>query len=125
MIRILVLVVVLLATAARAQDACLTGASTLGDQRGLATLRTDTEDACPCEAATSRGSWRKCARTQLAAVVGAALRTECEKTAKQVIKGATCGTTKTACGRVQPEGKTVVSCRVKKSASCTDKRKYD
>src|SRR5262245_2040795 len=87
----------------RRPRACLTGASTLGDQRALATLRTDTEDACPCEAATSRASWRKCARTQLAAVVGAALRTECEKTAKQVIKGATCGTTKTACGRVQPE----------------------
>jgi len=111
---------------ARAQDACLTGGSTLGDQRALATLRTDTETVCPCETATSRGTWRRCAKTLLgAAVAGETLRDECEKTARLVIKGATCGTTKTPCGRVQPDGKVVISCRAKKDASCTDKPKYD
>jgi dienelactone hydrolase len=122
------LLTLLLATAgtAGAQDACLTGASTLGDQRALATLRSDTEGACPCATATARGSWRRCAKAQLqSALAGATVRAECEKTAKAVIKGATCGTAKETCGRVQPEGKTVVSCRVKKASSCTDKTKYD
>jgi dienelactone hydrolase len=128
MVRLSPLVLVLLLTAggARAQDACLTGTSTLGDQRALATLRADTETACPCETAATRGSWRRCAKTVLkAAVAGATLRAECEKTAKGVIKGATCGTTRDTCGRVQPEGKTVVSCRVKRTSACTDKSKYD
>ena len=38
----------LLSPAARAQDACLTGDTTLGDQRALAALGTATEAACPC-----------------------------------------------------------------------------
>jgi hypothetical protein len=126
MIRSLLLALLLLTAAgAHAQDACLTGASTLGDQRALATLRTDTDGVCPCETAASRGSWRRCARTLLkSTVAGTTLRAECEKTAKGVIKGATCGSTRDTCGRVQPDGKTVISCRVKKAPSCTDKAKY-
>ena len=53
---------VLLAGTARADDACLTGVSTLGDQRALAALAAATESACPCADATSGKAWRRCAR---------------------------------------------------------------
>ena len=111
---------------ARAQDACLTGASTLGDQRAIATLRADTDTGCPCATASSRASWRRCAKLTLAsALAGDTLREECEKTVKVIIKGATCGTSRIACGRVQPTGTVPVSCRVKPETRCTDRAKYD
>ncbi len=46
--------VTLFVSSASAQDACLTGASTLGDQRALADLRVDMETSCPCASAVSR-----------------------------------------------------------------------
>ena len=113
-------------TTARAQDACLTGASTLGDQRAIATLRTDTETVCPCETAASLGKWRRCAKTLLgSAVAGNTLRAECEKTVKLLIKGASCGSARVPCGRVQPTGTVPVSCRVKAQSGCHDRPKYD
>ena len=91
---------VLSVAAAHAQDACLTGDSTLGDQRAMATLRANTEDVCPCDTA-SRGNWRRCAKTLLkASVVDGTLRVECEKPEKVIIKNASCGTNRAPCGRV-------------------------
>ena len=116
----------LIATTAHAQDACLTGDSTLGDQRAMATLRASTDSGCPCDGATSRGSWRRCAKALLKSTLGGGtLRAECEKTEKLIIKNASCGTHRSPCGRVQPNGKTPISCRVKGSGGCTDKTKYD
>jgi dienelactone hydrolase len=119
-------VLVLAVAAAHAQDACLTGPSTLGDQRAMATLRANTDSVCACETATSRGSWRRCAKTLLkSSVVDGTLRAECEKAEKVIIKNASCGSTRAPCGRVQPDGKTPISCRVKAPRSCRDKAKYD
>src|SRR5262245_65175733 len=86
---------------AHAQDACLSGASTLPDQRALAALASTTEETCPCAAATSRSAWQRCAKGVLnAALAGSSLRRECEKTAKQTTKGTACGGTKAPCGSV-------------------------
>jgi hypothetical protein len=60
--RLAPLLLLLLSASVRAQDACLAGASTLGDQRALRTLRADTEAACPCAVATRRGEYQRCAR---------------------------------------------------------------
>ncbi|HEV7734839.1 MAG TPA: hypothetical protein VGR62_21900 [Candidatus Binatia bacterium] len=106
---------------ATAQDACLTGASTLGDQRALADLREATEAACPCGAATSRGIWQKCARNVL---LGTVLRPECVKTAKTVNKGAACGSTKVACGRVASSND-APSCKLTRDTRCKDTSKLD
>ena len=120
------MVLVLTVAAGHAQDACLTGDSTLGDQRAMATLRANTESVCPCDTATSRGNWRRCAKTLLrSTVVDGTLRAECEKAEKVIIKNAACGTSRAPCGRVQPDGKTPISCRVKAAGACTDKAKYD
>jgi predicted dienelactone hydrolase len=112
---------------APAQDPCLTGASTLGDQRAIAALRADTETVCPCDTATSSGRWRRCAKTLLKSVLaGGTLRAECEKTQKLDIRNASCGSSRTPCGRVQRDDKTpAISCKVKKATGCTDKSKYD
>jgi len=121
-----VVVLVLTVAAAHAQDACLTGDSTLGDQRAMATLRANTESVCPCDTATSRGNWRRCAKTLLkSTIVDGMLRAECEKAEKVIIKSASCGTKRAPCGRVQPDGKTPISCRVKAAHACGDKAKYD
>lgn len=127
MARLLLLPLVLLAaSAAFAQDACLTGASTLGDQRAIAAWRADTEGVCPCETAASRGAYRRCAKTTLGALVAdGGLRRECQTTAKRIMKGATCGSTRATCGRVHTTADVAVSCRVKNAAACTDRPKYD
>jgi predicted dienelactone hydrolase len=125
----LVATAVLLAAAirsARADDACLAGASLLGDQRAIATWRTDVDATCPCATAASRGHYRKCAKTVLdSLVVDGTVRTACNATAKGIIKGAVCGSTRIACGRVQASSKVPVSCRVKPMPACTDRAKYD
>jgi predicted dienelactone hydrolase len=132
--RNLVLVTVALALSwspARATDKCLTGASTLADQRALVTLRTATETACPCANFTgapglTASAYQKCARTVLNnAVTAGDLRKECKQTATKINKGAVCGTTKVACGRFAPKAKTPLSCRVKKASSCKDAKKYE
>lgn len=130
--RLLALLVLTLVppAAARAQDACLTGDSLLGDQRALAALRAATDAACPCASFTggkgkNRGAYQKCAKAALAAAVGsAALRRECEKTAAAVNKGAVCGSGKVACGRHHPNAKHPISCRLKKAAACHDGRRF-
>jgi hypothetical protein len=44
--------------AAQAQDACLTGDSTLADQRAFAALDAATETVCPCDAAASAKTYQ-------------------------------------------------------------------
>jgi dienelactone hydrolase len=119
MIRFLVL-------AASADDACLTGASTLGDQRAIAAWRASADTACPCGAATSRAAYRRCAKGTVATALAAdSLRDACATTARRIVKGSTCGSSRVACGRVQPSAKTALSCRVKPVAGCTDRPKFD
>jgi dienelactone hydrolase len=109
-----------------AQDACLTGASTLGDQRAIATLRGDIETACPCAAATSRGTFRRCAKDVLnVALDGSTLRAGCKKTGKGIVKGAACGSTRVPCGRVKDTASVPVSCKVKRDTACTDSARID
>src|SRR5262245_35122795 len=83
-----ILCAVLVPVPSRAQDACLTGDSTLGDQRALAALADATEAACPCAAATKSKTYQRCAKDVLAATLTArTLRAECEKPAKQIVRG--------------------------------------
>jgi dienelactone hydrolase len=104
-----------------AQDACLTGASTLADQRGIATLRAGLESTCPCAAAESRNSHRRCAKAVLAAALAdTTLRGDCERTGRQLIKGATCGSDRVACGRVRSTAAEPVSCKVRRDTACAD-----
>jgi predicted dienelactone hydrolase len=107
----------------RAADSCRDGASLLGDQRALAALRATVEDACPCAAATARKAWQSCAKGVVRAAVDAAtLRPECKRTANSVNRGATCGSDRVACGRVDLDRRTPVSCKVTATARCTDGR---
>lgn len=93
------------AAAAAAQDACLTGDSTLGDQRAIAALRAATETHCPCAsyaAPRGRRDYRRCAQQQITAALGAAtLRRECLRTARLLYRGAVCGTNRITCGGVR------------------------
>ena len=110
-----------LAASAWAQDACLTGASTLGDQRAIAALRSDMDATCPCATAESRSSYRRCAKGVLAAMLAdTTLRGECERTGRQLIKGATCGSDRVACGRIRGTAAEPVSCKVRRDTACTD-----
>src|SRR2546427_2711173 len=110
-----------LARPAAAQDACLSGDSTLPDQLALAALRSDTETACPCASATSRPAYRRCARdVLLAALDNGDLRAECKRTAIGINKGAVCGSTKIACGRFTPSADDPRSCRVRTAERCDD-----
>jgi dienelactone hydrolase len=109
-----------LALPAAAQD-CLTGAFTLPDQRGLASLRTDTEAACPCASFVRRSEYQTCARDVLKAAIAAGdVRPECKRVAKAINRGAVCGSTKVACGRYKPAADMPLSCRVKDPADCED-----
>jgi predicted dienelactone hydrolase len=110
---------------ARAQDACLTGASALGDERALATLRADTEAACPCDAGFTKKAWQRCAKSALlVAQASAAIRPECVRIAKAVNKGSTCGTTQVACGRVATRDDRA-TCKLTRADRCTDSAKID
>src|SRR5262245_8689670 len=101
-----------LSAAAAAQDACLSGASTLGDQRAIATLRTNLEASCPCGTFTRRGLYQRCAKDVIAtALSSSALRAQCADTAKKIRTGASCGTTKVTCGRFQADDDTPLTCR--------------
>lgn len=125
------LAVLLLATPAAAEK-CLTGGSTLGDQRALAELRADVDAACPCASfdgspGADRGSYRRCARAvRDQALRLGGLRSECRATATRGYSDTTCGTVgKVACGRVQPSSKTKpVSCSVKPAGRCTSGAKF-
>jgi len=114
----------LLPVASRAQDACLTGDSTLGDQRALAALADATEAACPCAAATKSKTYQRCAKDVLEATLTAGnLRAECEKPAKQIVRGTSCGGEKDPCGSVSLRPDIPPTCKVAKAKSCDDSRK--
>jgi predicted dienelactone hydrolase len=107
---------------AQAQDACLTGASTLADQRALAALTETTEAACPCAAAVSRRAWQRCAKGRLnAALASNTVRRECEKTAKRGIHGTSCGGRKAPCGSVRVDTDRPPKCHLAKT--CRDTRR--
>jgi dienelactone hydrolase len=109
-----------------AQDACLAGTSTLGDQRGMDRLRSETESACPCASADSRATYRRCAKTLLADLIAAGtLREQCETTARRNLKGAACGTVNEPCGRVTQGAEVPVTCRIKRADACTDRAGRD
>jgi predicted dienelactone hydrolase len=125
------ILVVVLPLAVAAQDKCLTGVSTLTDQRALVSLRSATEAACPCASFTggpgaTAGAYQRCARTVLTnAVQSGDLRKECKKTANAINRGAVCGSTKVACGRYSPKSKTPLSCRLKSASSCKDAKTFE
>ena len=124
--RLAPLVLLLLSAPVNAQDACLSGASTLGDQRAIRALRDATEAACPCAAATRRGEYQRCARGVAdAAIAGATLRPECERTARDIRRYASCGTSKRPCGRYRAGDDQPVSCRVSAETRCHDRGLFD
>jgi predicted dienelactone hydrolase len=109
------------AAATRADDACLAGDSTLGDQRGIAAFRTTLDTTCPCDSFVSRGSYRLCGKNVISqAVTGATLRTQCERTAKKLLKGSTCGSDRVTCGRIRETAAEPVSCKVRRETACLD-----
>src|SRR5262245_32127940 len=109
-----------------ADDACLTGGSTLGDQRSLAALADTTEAACPCAEAASARSYERCARHTLHDAISAgALRAPCVETAKTTIRGSSCGGAKVACGGVSSAGAVTPSCKLSRPSSCKDSRRID
>jgi predicted dienelactone hydrolase len=118
------LVIALAAPAAAAPSTCLQEPFALEDQRALATLRTTTEQICPCAAYTSRGLYQRCARAVLdQALADGELRADCRKTAKRINKGATCGSDKVACGRVRVSDASF-GCKVNGAAACADTGRY-
>lgn len=115
----------LLATAALAQDDCLSGSSTLTDQRDLTTWRAAVETSCPCTSFTGapgldRRAYRSCAKGVLqTTLANGGLRTSCRATARVTYRGATCGTDRIACGRFRASSpKTPVTCRVVGAGKC-------
>jgi len=122
----------LVAGPAAAQDKCLSGSSTLQDQRDLATLRSGIDAACPCASfggspGADRSAYRRCARTvRDQALAGGTLRKQCRMPATRGYFDATCGTIgKVACGRVTPASRTKpVSCSVKPADRCHDAAKF-
>jgi predicted dienelactone hydrolase len=118
---LLALATTLLAThAASAATNCLKDDFALGDQRAFAALRTATEATCPCAAATSRGTYQRCARSAVETAVGTgALRPACRATAKKIAREASCGSALVPCGRVRATDGDV-SCKLARPAACAD-----
>ncbi len=118
--------VLLSSAVALADDACLSGVSSLGDRRGLESLRADVDASCPCASAASRGAYQRCARAVIRDAVDAGtLRQRCRSTATRIVRGAVCGSTDVACGRFKPAARDPRSCRVKKPARCHDSGRFD
>jgi hypothetical protein len=114
----------LVSAVAQAQDACLTGPSTLADQRAFAALAETTEATCPCTAAATGRAWQRCAKGVLnAALASGTLRRECEKTGRQTVHETSCGGSKLPCGTVRVGGDGPPTCRLAKS--CEDSRRAD
>lgn len=124
--RLLIAALLGVASAASAAPSnCLTDTWTLGDQRALAALRTATEAACPCATFTQRGAYQRCARGVIDdAITSGALRADCRRTARDVAKGATCGSGKTTCGRVRRDDQTF-DCKLSRPTACTDTGRLD
>jgi len=122
----------LLADPAGALERCLTGGSSLADQRALAALRAEIDAACPCASFTGapgakRGDYRRCARTvRDQAIKGGGLRLECRASATRGYVDTTCGTVgNVACGRVTPASKSrPVGCAIKRADRCKDGAKF-
>jgi len=117
----------LLSPMARAQDACLTGDSTLADQRAFAAFGTATEAACPCADAASGKAYQRCAKKVLASTLAAGtLRAECEKPAKQIVRTTSCGANTVPCGIVPvgtSHGNDDPSCKLSRPKSCKNVRR--
>ncbi|HKA28468.1 MAG TPA: alpha/beta fold hydrolase [Candidatus Binatia bacterium] len=121
----LVLSTLLLSAPARAQDACLTGDSTLGDQRALAALGDATEAACPCADAASGKTYQRCAKNVLSQILAdGTLRPECEKTAKAIVCGTSCGANTVPCGIVPVGARDdATGCKLARPKSCENARR--
>jgi len=117
-------------TAVAAEDKCLSGGSTLTDQRAIVALRAELETVCPCDSYTgSRGlrhtNYLRCARGVLRdAVNNFTLRPQCQITFRKLYRGTTCGTTKALCGRVKASAKTPLSCQPRQPSNCTDGKNF-
>lgn len=103
--KIAVLAIALATAGSAAAQECLTGPTTLEDQRAIAALRGATETNCPCASfggPRGRRDYRRCARLETnAAIAAATLRRECLRTARLLYKGANCGTNRVACGGIK------------------------
>src|SRR5688572_13564781 len=92
----------LLADPAGAADACLSGASTLSDQRALLALRDAIEADAPCASYTGEPGLNRAAYRRRAtavrnlAIADGWLRPECKRLATRAYRTAVCGTTKIA-----------------------------
>lgn len=106
MMRALLVAVALLAAATAASaldDVCRSGASSLGDRRALAELRTAIDADCGCAPGdgVARRAFVRCARTRVQqAFRDGALRRACVQTANTDVRRSTCGTNRVACGQV-------------------------
>jgi predicted dienelactone hydrolase len=121
-------VILAVASSAGAQDACLNGAATLGDQRALAALQAAIAGDCPCASfsgAAGRHHYLGCAREEITKAVRAdALRAECEKTARATVRGTACGSKRVPCGIDAPPADDA-TCRLaaaKGTHACADRR---
>jgi predicted dienelactone hydrolase len=113
------LTVALLAPLTFADDACLTGASELGDRRAIAALRDATEAACPCATTGTRRTYQRCAKMVLADAINAtSLRRECGTTVRKSNKLSTCGTNRTACAQILPTSPEPVTCKIRRGGDC-------
>ena len=114
-----------LASPAQSADRCLQGASELGDRRALDALSAGIEAACPCDLATSRIAYRRCARpVRDAALRSGDLRQACRSAATRRYSEATCGTSLVTCGRYTPGSKSPIGCSVSSPLSCSDGRRF-
>jgi predicted dienelactone hydrolase len=120
-----VLGTLLLSASARAQNTCFTGDSTLADQRALAALADSTETACPCEDAASGKTYQRCAKNVLShLLVDGTLRPECEKTAKAIVRGTSCGANTVPCGIVPVGARNdTPGCKLARRKSCKNVRR--
>jgi hypothetical protein len=126
---------VLAPAAAPAADRCKAGASVVGDNHSLASLRKVIDDLCPCgfydgtSKATDRSAFNKCVKERIkdasdgTPLSGFALRPQCKGTLQQIYKLSTCGygvsAPRVACCEVKPaNGKKKAS--IKKVGKCVD-----
>lgn len=109
-----------------AQDRCERGGSEKDDRRALAALRSAVEAACPCGSYTGapgndRAAYLSCMRPLIdAAVAAGELRTECRRRAERILRAATCGSAKVACGEYRSGAGRPATCRLKSEVACAD-----
>jgi len=109
-----------------AQERCEQGVAEKDDRRALAALRAVVETACPCAGydgtpGNDRAAYLSCMRVVVDETLAAGdLRPQCERRADQILRSATCGGAKVACGQYRPGSGRPVSCRLKSEAACSD-----